>query len=74
MIRPPLCPICKRSLSLDDAERKRFFPFCSVRCRQVDFFRWVDGRYAIVEPLTADQLPVPGNDAPSVEDDLEAYE
>lgn len=62
MIRPPTCPICNKPLSLDQAEMKRFFPFCSVRCRQVDFFRWVDGRYAIVEPLTADKMPPPGND------------
>ncbi|MCC7421536.1 MAG: DNA gyrase inhibitor YacG [Planctomycetaceae bacterium] len=74
MIRPPACPICQKTLSLDDAERKRFFPFCSIRCRQVDFFRWVDGRYAIVEPLTGDRMPAPGDGPPGVEDDLEGYE
>lgn len=29
-------------------------PFCSDRCRKIDFFRWWDGRYAISEPLSAD--------------------
>lgn len=74
MIRPPSCPICDKPLSLDDAERKRFFPFCSVRCRQVDFFRWIDGRYAIVEPLTADRMPGPGNTPAGTEDAPEASE
>ncbi|MCA9015222.1 MAG: DNA gyrase inhibitor YacG, partial [Planctomycetaceae bacterium] len=27
------------------------FPFCSKKCRDVDFFRWSEGRYAIVEEL-----------------------
>ena len=51
------CPICHKSLSLDDEEQKKFFPFCSLRCRQVDLFRWAEGKYAIVEPLTPDKLP-----------------
>ena len=31
-------------------------PFCSDRCRRVDFFRWWDGRYAIVENLSSDAV------------------
>ena len=31
-------------------------PFCSERCRKIDLFRWFDGRYAIVEALTEEQL------------------
>lgn len=31
-------------------------PFCSERCRKIDLFRWFDGRYAIVEKLTEEQL------------------
>ena len=51
MIRPQTCPICHRELALDAASSSKLFPFCSERCRQVDFFRWADGKYAIVEPL-----------------------
>ena len=36
--------------------QSKFFPFCSERCRNVDLLRWSDGRYAIVEPLSEDQL------------------
>ena len=25
------------------------FPFCSPRCRQIDLYRWSEGKYAIVE-------------------------
>ncbi len=41
------CPICNRPVSAEGKDR----PFCSQRCREVDFFRWSDGKYAIVEPL-----------------------
>lgn len=55
MIRPQTCPICHKELTVD-ASQSKHFPFCSERCRQVDFFRWYDGRYAIVEPLTPDRI------------------
>ena len=57
MIRLPSCPICDKPLPLDAEEAKKHFPFCGKRCQQVDFFRWLDGRYAIVEPLTPENLP-----------------
>lgn len=57
MIRLPTCPICDKALSPDAVEQKKHFPFCSKRCQQVDFFRWLDGRYAIVETLTPDKIP-----------------
>lgn len=44
---PRTCPICHRPVATDGKDR----PFCSRRCREVDFFRWSDGKYAIVEPL-----------------------
>ncbi|MFM8474684.1 MAG: DNA gyrase inhibitor YacG [Planctomycetaceae bacterium] len=34
-------------------------PFCSRRCRQVDFFRWWDGRYACGESSGHAALPSP---------------
>lgn len=57
MIRPPSCPICQKLLTPATSESRRHFPFCSVRCRQIDLFRWAEGKYAIVEPLTPDKLP-----------------
>jgi endogenous inhibitor of DNA gyrase (YacG/DUF329 family) len=57
MIRPQTCPICERELPPGAAESPDF-PFCSKRCRQVDLFRWSEGKYAIVEPLDPSQ-PLP---------------
>ncbi len=42
------CPQCK---SLTRWDNNPWRPFCSERCRQVDYFRWSDGHYAIEEPL-----------------------
>ena len=55
MNQPPTCPICKKRLVGDDVRNSEYFPFCSERCRHVDFFRWSEGKYAIVEPVT--ELP-----------------
>lgn len=56
MIRPQTCPICGTELAADAALESDFFPFCSKRCRQVDLYRWSEGKYAILEPLTPDHL------------------
>ena len=57
MIRPMLCPICNKPLTQVTGEAGRFAPFCSERCRQVDFFRWSDGKYKIVEEIDPTLLP-----------------
>jgi len=49
VIQPLSCPVCSKQL--DPAADSQTSPFCSDRCRRVDFFRWWDGRYAIVEEL-----------------------
>ena len=71
MIRPQTCPICNKPLPLDASKSSNNFPFCSERCRHVDFFRWCDGKYAIVEPLDPERLELddelrddPGGDVP----------
>ncbi len=69
MIQLQSCPICRKPLPLDSAEARKTFPFCSARCQQVDLFRWFDGRYAIVEPLTADHLEKAGVDPESFDPD-----
>ena len=42
MIQQIICPICQKP-----ATDPRKTPFCSDRCRKIDFFRWWDGRYSI---------------------------
>ena len=56
MVRPLHCPICNTTLPATDAIQSQFFPFCTERCRNVDLMRWSEGRYAIVEPLSEDQI------------------
>ena len=41
-----LCPICRRPLAEEESARK-FRPFCSKRCADLDLSRWLHGTYAI---------------------------
>ncbi len=66
MNKPLTCPICKKHLAGEDVTKSEFFPFCSERCRHVDLFRWSEGKYAIVEPLT--ELPEGFDPLADVED------
>lgn len=50
------CPICGEPVPADSDEQNPNLPFCSSRCREVDFFRWCEGKYAIVEPLSPERL------------------
>lgn len=56
MIRQLTCPICQKAVPVGPDGVAKFQPFCSERCRQVDLFRWFDGKYAIVEPLSPELL------------------
>ena len=58
MIRRQNCPICKKELPVDAASTLKTFPFCNDRCRNVDLFRWAEGKYAIVEPLDPAKLTI----------------
>ena len=49
MIQRQTCPICEKELPVDAGSSLGTFPFCSERCRRVDFFRWSEGKYAVVE-------------------------
>ncbi|MFY9254292.1 MAG: DNA gyrase inhibitor YacG [Fuerstiella sp.] len=51
MIKPHQCPVCDKTFSASEPEGAAQFPFCSSRCRQIDLFRWTEGRYAIVEDI-----------------------
>lgn len=50
------CPICKKPLEPEADGSKSFQPFCSNRCRKIDFHRWWDGKYAIVEEVDPDAI------------------
>lgn len=47
------CPICKAEVPDapnapgEDDPRRRYFPFCSDRCKLIDLGRWLSGRYQI---------------------------
>lgn len=59
------CPICGTALPPAAADESPLFPFCSRRCKQVDLYRWMTGRYAVVESLTIERLvEEAGRDAP----------
>lgn len=40
------CPICRRPLP-EAPEARRFRPFCSRRCADVDLHRWLTGAYRV---------------------------
>ncbi len=71
MVRPTTCPICDKPVSSPAATDSGWFPFCSERCRNVDLLRWSEGRYAIVEPLSPDEmLEQIGGDPEAIEEML----
>lgn len=51
------CPICKREVLPAAAGEKSFVPFCSERCKLVDFQRWWQGKYVVVEDVDLANLP-----------------
>ena len=48
------CPTCGTRITVARKEDARFRPFCGERCKRVDLGRWLDGTYAIREPLPTD--------------------
>ena len=70
MVRPTTCPICEATVSASASADSSFFPFCSERCRNVDLLRWSDGKYAIVEPLSPDQMMEQLGDDPEAIEEL----
>ncbi len=52
------CPICSAP------SMRKFRPFCSRRCAEIDLGRWMKGNYAIPgdEPLNPDEISSDGDD------------
>jgi hypothetical protein len=53
---PQACPICAHELPTGAATDSPLYPFCSRRCKLIDLSRWTEGKYAIVEQRTIDEL------------------
>lgn len=56
------CPSCRKSFNVAAKEEAPFRPFCSSRCKLVDLGRWLDGTYAVSDPITAADLDANGED------------
>jgi endogenous inhibitor of DNA gyrase (YacG/DUF329 family) len=41
------CRYCGHRLVADDPQHKRFWPFCSERCKMAELGLWFEGRYVI---------------------------
>jgi endogenous inhibitor of DNA gyrase (YacG/DUF329 family) len=59
------CPICKKPVEMKDNPHR---PFCSERCKLLDFGNWVDENYSVpsqVERPSVEELegPVPQDGA-----------
>lgn len=50
----PVCPICRSELPRNDLSGA--FPFCSVRCKKLDLYRWLNEEYRISEPVTPESV------------------
>lgn len=60
MARQSLCPVCKKEVHSRAGQAP--FPFCSFRCRSVDFGRWAGGEYRLSDQNRdeqEDELPTP---------------
>ncbi len=59
-----LCPICAKEARPRTSNKA--FPFCTVRCKNVDLGKWLDGEYRIPveEPLDAEALEGDGSPRP----------
>jgi endogenous inhibitor of DNA gyrase (YacG/DUF329 family) len=55
MVRPSLCPICRKPLPVLDADAP-YRPFCSERCKSIDLGGWLDGRYRISRTVEEEDL------------------
>lgn len=72
MIRLAECPICHKAVPPATDPAASYAPFCSRRCKEVDLFRWCEGRYAIVESIDPDQLAKTSADDIAIDEDAES--
>ena len=44
------CPVCNKIIdaaTLQDTRDRKFYPFCSYRCKLIDLGKWLDANYRI---------------------------
>jgi uncharacterized protein len=46
-----LCPVCRKTVVVNDLKADKRFPFCSDQCKLVDLGKWFDGEYSLEAPL-----------------------
>jgi endogenous inhibitor of DNA gyrase (YacG/DUF329 family) len=56
------CLICKKER--DTLEENEYYPFCSLKCKQIDLYKWLNEGYSLDDieepPLIAE--PIIGED------------
>jgi uncharacterized protein len=55
MVRPSVCPICRKQVPVLDADAPHR-PFCSQRCKSIDLGSWLTGSYRISRPVEEEEL------------------
>ena len=45
--RPAPCPRCGRTPGRLEGEAAKAYPFCSLRCADLDLGKWFDGTYTM---------------------------
>ena len=40
------CPICKNDV-VEDIKENKNFPFCSLYCKRIDLYNWINEEYRI---------------------------
>ena len=59
------CPRCGKVFLYTSLAEHRSFPFCSQRCRDVDFGNWLLGNYALSAPLQSQEDGEPEDTGPA---------
>jgi endogenous inhibitor of DNA gyrase (YacG/DUF329 family) len=60
---PERCRYCRRPLAADDPQHRRFWPFCSDRCKMAELGLWFTDRY-VISRRTDEVADDAGNEGP----------
>ena len=65
--RPAPCPQCGRTPERLEGEAAKAFPFCSLRCADLDLGKWFDGTYTV--PVIEEDGSAVADDPPEAAND-----